>query len=66
MKIKRNHNIQKEKLFDGPEINNNSFVVNMDFGLFTLEVPYKWQQVKQNGIDIEERKSYFREYPEKE
>lgn len=23
----------------------------MDFGLFTLEVPYKWQQVKQNGID---------------
>lgn len=23
----------------------------MDFGVFTLEVPYKWQQVKQNGID---------------
>ena len=23
----------------------------MDFGLFTLKVPYKWQQVKQNGID---------------
>ncbi|MNG67173.1 hypothetical protein D3C87_581900 [compost metagenome] len=23
----------------------------MDFGLFTIEVPYKWQQVKQNGID---------------
>ena len=23
----------------------------MDFGLFTLEVPYKWQQVKQDGID---------------
>jgi hypothetical protein len=23
----------------------------MDFGLFTLEVPYKWQQVKQNGTD---------------
>ncbi|MDR3006794.1 MAG: hypothetical protein LBV59_02605 [Sphingobacterium sp.] len=23
----------------------------MDFGLFTLEAPYKWQQVKQNGID---------------
>lgn len=23
----------------------------MDFGLFTLEVPYKWQQVKQSGID---------------
>ncbi|QIH34151.1 hypothetical protein [Sphingobacterium sp. DR205] len=23
----------------------------MDFGLFTLEVPYKWQQVKQNGMD---------------
>ncbi|WP_433862725.1 hypothetical protein [Sphingobacterium thalpophilum] len=23
----------------------------MDFGLFTLEVPYKWQQVKKNGID---------------
>ncbi|MCS4163058.1 MULTISPECIES: hypothetical protein [Sphingobacterium] len=23
----------------------------MDFGLFTLEVPYKWRQVKQNGID---------------
>ncbi|GAA4178051.1 hypothetical protein GCM10022218_28000 [Sphingobacterium ginsenosidimutans] len=23
----------------------------MDFGLFTLEVPHKWQQVKQNGID---------------
>jgi len=23
----------------------------MDFGLFTLEVPYKWQQVKQNGIE---------------
>jgi hypothetical protein len=23
----------------------------MDFGLFTLEVPYKWQQVKQNSID---------------
>ncbi|GAA4178452.1 hypothetical protein GCM10022218_29160 [Sphingobacterium ginsenosidimutans] len=23
----------------------------MDFDLFTLEVPYKWQQVKQDGID---------------
>ncbi|RKO71244.1 hypothetical protein D7322_13935 [Sphingobacterium puteale] len=23
----------------------------MDFGLFTIEVPYKWQQVKQDGID---------------
>ncbi len=23
----------------------------MDFGLFTLEAPYKWHQVKQNGID---------------
>ncbi|WP_426791885.1 hypothetical protein [Sphingobacterium sp. WOUb80] len=23
----------------------------MNFGLFTLEAPYKWQQVKQNGID---------------
>ena len=23
----------------------------MDFGLFTLETPYKWQQVKKNGID---------------
>lgn len=23
----------------------------MEFGLFTIEVPYKWQQVKQNGID---------------
>ena len=23
----------------------------MDFGLFTLDVPYKWQQVRKNGID---------------
>lgn len=23
----------------------------IDFGLFTLEVPYQWQQVKQDGID---------------
>jgi hypothetical protein len=23
----------------------------MDFGKFTLEAPYKWQQVKRNGID---------------
>jgi hypothetical protein len=23
----------------------------MDFGLFTLDVPYKWQQIKKNGID---------------
>ncbi|WP_312789544.1 hypothetical protein [Sphingobacterium sp.] len=23
----------------------------MDFGLFTIDVPYKWQQIKQNGID---------------
>lgn len=23
----------------------------MDFDLFTIQVPYKWQQVKQNGID---------------
>lgn len=23
----------------------------MDFGLFTLEAPYTWQQVKKNGID---------------
>lgn len=23
----------------------------MDFGLFTLEVPYRWEEVKQNGID---------------
>ncbi len=23
----------------------------MDFDLFTIDVPYKWQQIKQNGID---------------
>lgn len=23
----------------------------MDFGLFTLEAPYRWEEVKQNGID---------------
>lgn len=28
-----------------------SRIKTMDFGLFTLEVPYKWQQIKQNGID---------------
>ncbi|MGB3107748.1 hypothetical protein [Sphingobacterium siyangense] len=31
--------------------NDPSRTKTMDFGLFTLKVPYKWQQVKQNGID---------------